>query len=136
LRETDINAARRLLSLLGSEDDSQTLRNSPGERLQRARRDLDIRYRRLELFGDQFGAEPPFAILLALYTVDSHEEPVTIGRITELASLSHSTAVRWIEMLLHDGWITRRPHPDDGRKALLTLPPKAREAIDELYAED
>lgn len=101
--------------------------------LQQAQAALALRQRRLELFGDALSAEAPFAMLLALYVNEDREPVLTLTRLTQLSWVNPSTAIRWLEVLVDDGWIDRATDPDDLRKVRLSMSTKARQKLDELF---
>lgn len=135
LAQPDVEAARRLLALFALEKSDED-RSPPGrqERSQQAQAELDLRYRRFEVLGERFAGEAPFTILLALYATEERESKVNFTRLAELSLLSHATTLRWVDILVQEGWIERRSHPDDKRQALVGLSARARSAIDELFA--
>lgn len=136
LAHEDVQAARRLLSLLASDEPEQPgSRISRRELAQRAQAELDLRHRRFERLGDRFAAEPAFAILLALYIAEDKKSKLSVSRTVELSLLSNATAVRWIDLFVEEKWVCRRSDPEDARKVLLELTSTAREAIDDLFAE-
>lgn len=102
--------------------------------LERARLSHSLRQRRIEILGKSFLAEPPFDILLALYAYEDREPNVTATRVTQLAWLTPTTALRWLDHLVSEGWVTRTAVAADRRKAQLKLTDKARKALDELFS--
>jgi DNA-binding MarR family transcriptional regulator len=135
----DLSAARRVLAALGADT-----RHSPGPNaevaaldrqalLEQARLSLDARFRRTEILGTLFFAEPPFALLLALYVWEDRETVFTITRLGKLAGVHGSTALRWLDELVGDGWVARANVPDDRRKARVSLTDKGRQGLDELF---
>src|SRR4051794_24407033 len=99
IADEDLSAARRLLELF---DDSSILSEAGGSSgrrvaLDRARSAHSLRQRRVDILGNEFSAEPPFALLLALYVIEEREPATTPTRLNYLASLSLTTALRWLE---------------------------------------
>jgi predicted transcriptional regulator len=142
--EADVVAAQRLLSVLsaGNElpDSGTRARSGSDDRtnhrgaLEQAQIALGLRQRRVRIFGGgSLSSEPPFALLLALYVHQQHEPVVTQTRLTQLAWLSQSTAIRWLEHLVDQGWIVKDDDVGDRRKSLLSLSAKGREALDDLF---
>ena len=93
--------------------------------------EAEVRERRLHLFD--FSAEAPFLLLLALYANEEWEPVITLTRLTQLAWLSLSTSIRWLDQLVEQGLIERGDDAGDGRKTLLSLTSKARTRLDELF---
>src|SRR5689334_9878422 len=133
IADDDIAAARRLFALLGEERSADQLR--PGDRrlaLDRARSSMFLRQRRLELLGEEFAAEPPFALIVALYAGEKEESEMSPTRLSQLTALPMTTAIRWIEDLANSGWVDRRELPR--RKTRISLTDKTRRALDELFS--
>ena len=135
LTDADVAAAQHLLALLGgAEKFSTNERRSNRQRsIDRARVSLAVRKDRTRIFGESLSADPPFQILVALFVSEQTEPIVTVTRLTDLASLTASTALRWLEPLARDGWITRADVANDRRKAKISLTSKARKSLDKLF---
>ena len=138
--DDDIAAAKKLLEKLVNAssavpgDVQEAPIGSPADRremLARARAVCEVRERRLHLFD--FSAEAPFLLLLALYANEEWEPVITLTRLTQLAWLSLSTSIRWLDQLVEQGLIERGDDAGDGRKTLLSLTTKARTRLDELF---
>jgi len=136
----DVAAAERILNALaaqqeqarpGGRDSADEGRLDATQAVQEARQAYDLRERRIAQFG--FSAEPPFQLLLALYVHEEWEPAVTIGRLTQLAGLSPTTALRWLDVLIREGWLSRTS-PKIRRNALITLSRKARDEFCSLYS--
>jgi DNA-binding MarR family transcriptional regulator len=93
-----------------------------------------MRLRRIEILGETFSTEAPFAILLALYTTEHRDAPVIITRVNEVACLAQTTTLRWLSVLASEGWITRSKIAGDRRRVFLSLTDQARIALDQLFS--
>lgn len=132
--DRDVAEAKRLLSLLadvepGSEPASASSESRSGELLDRARAILAARRRRETLFGSIIFGEPAWDMLLILY-LDASESRRTLGRLGQLAGISKSTVLRWIDYLDRQELVRREPHPTDKRATFVELTEKGRKAID------
>lgn len=130
--DRDRAEARRLLSLLaGAEADAGSVPavQASGELPGLARAILAARRRREKIFKKTIFGEPAWEILLLLY-VGASESRRTIGRLGELARISKSTALRWIDYLDRQGLVRREPHPTDKRAVFVELTQKGKRAID------
>lgn len=136
--DRDVAEARRLLSLLADVESGgrsqagpagAARETGPGELVGRARAILASRRRREGLFGRTIFGEPAWEMLLLLYLGPS-ESRRTLGRLGELAGISKSTALRWIDYLDRMGLVRREPHPTDKRAVFIELSEKGREALD------
>lgn len=71
-----------------------------------------------------FGVVPgQFAQLLALYERDG----ITQQELCDLVQIEQPTMANTLRRMERDGLIARSPHPDDGRKQVITLTPEARQ---------
>jgi predicted transcriptional regulator len=137
LAEEDVAAARRVLLLLA--DDSgrrRTSNNAPDRQtiFERAQLLLAMRQRRIEVFGPRFSTEPPFAMLLALFVIEDREPQITVTRLGELSRIGITTTLRWLAMLVDNGWVQRTDVEGDRRKAQISLTEKSRDAMERLFS--
>lgn len=138
LAEDDVSAARRILAILAEADRSssagdQAAAASPSEVQERARNLLLLRSRRTEIFGSDFSAEPPFAMLLALCSHEGRQQALTATQLSEFAWLTPSTGLRWLEWLVNEGWVQRLTDATDRRRARIVLTETARQAMQDLF---
>jgi DNA-binding MarR family transcriptional regulator len=140
LTDEDIAAARRVLLVLsereaGAADGHPDGRNlavpDPRNLFDRAELLLAMRERRIHVFGARFSTEQPFAMLLALYVIEDREPAITVSRLAELACINMTTTLRWLDILLKQGWLSRTS-TQDRRKAQISLTEKSREAMERL----
>lgn len=137
LSPTDILAARRLLSLLAGDSDSENEndRSMSRERMvRRAREILVNRRRRAERFTKSMFGEPAWEILLVLYTLEDGPR-VSANRLADLTESPRSTATRWLNYLEHQQLVSREPHPNDKRTTFICLTEKGRSNL-ELYLSE
>jgi DNA-binding MarR family transcriptional regulator len=129
--DRDVAEARRLLSLLADVDPrgGSAPSSGSGELQERARAILAARRRREAVFATAIFGEPAWDMLLILY-LGASESRRTLGRLGELAEISKSTALRWIDYLERHGLVRREPHPTDKRASFVELTEKARKAMD------
>lgn len=122
-----VDAARLLTLILGRSTADRAIRDQ--ELIPIARAVLEDRKRRSQVFNPGMFGEPGWDLLLNLYVMDRDGPRLTLGKLTQLAGLSQSTALRWLEYLKDQGMITRDQHPTDARTAFVALTEKAREAL-------
>lgn len=144
LSSRDVEDARRLLSLLATNDERITIEpptRSPGAvsadkqaLLTIAKALIVNRRRRHKLFGKAMFGEPAWDMLLLLYVLDAGGRQ-TVGGLSDLAGATRTTGLRWIEYLERQQLIWRNEHPTDRRAAFLQLTGKGRDAI-ELYLSE
>jgi hypothetical protein len=132
MSDRDVAEAKRLLSLLADAeavDGAEAGAGESAELLERAREILASRRRREEIFGKAIFGEPAWEMLLLLY-VGQSESRRTIGRLGEIARISKSTTLRWIDDLERRGLVRREPHPTDRRAVFVELTYEGKKAID------
>lgn len=134
----DLAEARRLLTLLAdadpdAPDEVSSAANghsvTSAELLARARAILAARRRRASIFKTTIFGEPAWDMLLLLY-LNANQSRRTMGRLGELAGISKSTALRWIDYLDREGLVRRDPHPTDRRAMFVELTVKGKRALD------
>lgn len=83
--------------------------------LVRARRERN-RFFSAGLFG-----EPAWDMLLELYAADLSQRRVTVSNLAEASGTPMTTALRWIDALVKEGFAARRPDPLDKRRVFVAL---------------
>ena len=127
----DVEDARRLLSLLAS---GEAAAPSPQKTyVERAREILLRRKRREQIFGKGMFGEPAWDMLLLLYVEPGRRQ--TVSRLAELAGLSKSTAIRWMDYLEEQKLVRRETHPTDKRSISVELSSRGRDSM-ETYLSD
>jgi DNA-binding MarR family transcriptional regulator len=82
---------------------------------------LKARRARAAFFGADLFADPAWDILLFTYAARLEQQRVSIGAVCESAAVPSTTALRWINKLEQDGWVSRSDDPLDGRRAWIEL---------------
>jgi DNA-binding MarR family transcriptional regulator len=83
--------------------------------LVQARRD------RSALFGPELLGEPAWDILLELYVAELDRQKVLVSKVGKSSGIAETTALRWLDRLENDGWLTRVPDPSRGRRVFVML---------------
>ena len=83
--------------------------------LVRARRD------RLALIGPELLGEPGWDILLELYAAELDRHQVLVSKVGKANGIAETTALRWLDRLDAEGWLTRVPDPKRGRRVFVML---------------
>lgn len=97
-----------------------------------ARRALQLRHLRSNLFGPGISKEVAWDMLLALYAIDRR---LTIGRLTHVVRASGTTALRWLEYLEQRGLTQRASNPMDARSSFVTLTEHGEHLLDQYLFE-
>jgi DNA-binding MarR family transcriptional regulator len=95
--------------------------------------------RRLEIARDYFGRRinvtgPQYNLLMAVAQLQG-AIGVSVGSVAQAMHVSSAFVTAEAKKLSHAGLIRKRPNPDDGRGALLSLTPAGRLKIDRLIGE-
>jgi len=95
--------------------------------------------RRLELARDYFGRRisvtgPQYTLLMTVAQLQG-TTGVSVGSVAKAMHVSSAFITLEIAKLSDAGMITKRPNPEDGRSALLSLAPAGRVRIDGLMSE-
>lgn len=150
LSEQEAEAAARILKrLLNHYPPSSSLvafndeKSAPGPRkeydratlLGEARRVYLERRARSRCFPSAMFGEPAWDMLLSLYCVSDTVASMTVGRTIAFSDVPNTTGLRWIDYLEKHDYLKRRSAPLDGRSVLVSLTPKAIEALDHYFAD-
>ena len=95
--------------------------------------------RRLESARDYFGRHisvtgPQYSLLMTVAQFQG-TTGITVGSVAKAMDVSSAFITSEIGKLSDAGLITKRPNPEDGRSALLSLGPAGRMRIDGLISE-
>ena len=109
------------------------------EQFRRLIQDLLSVSRRLELARDYFGRRisvtgPQYSLLMTVAQLQG-TTGVSVGSVAKAMHVSSAFITSEIGKLSYAGLITKRPNPEDGRSALLSLAPAGRMRIDGLMSE-
>lgn len=91
---------------------------------------LNARRARAAFFGADLFADPAWDILLFTYAARLEQQRVSIGAVCESAAVPSTTALRWINKLEQDGWVSRSGDPLDGRRAWIELSQRGFERME------
>ncbi|MDJ0977541.1 MAG: winged helix DNA-binding protein [Erythrobacter sp.] len=93
------------------------------------------RRKRTSIFGDtELFGEPGWDILLDLYIAQAEDKPVSVSSACIGSASPPTTGLRWLGVLADQGLVEREHDPDDQRRVLVRLTPKALEAMDTYFA--
>lgn len=86
---------------------------------------------RARYFSDAFFDEPGWDMLLGLYASEDSGVRQTVKGVVDFASCAPSTALRYVNELVREGLIERRPNPVDLRSNFICLSDKGRLAMEQ-----
>lgn len=101
------------------------------QRLGEVKAILAGRRRRGTCFKGVRFSDPSWDMILELYVAESDGVAMAVSQLCGLSGASMTTALRHIEDLEALGLIARVPDPTDRRKAIVTMLPRLRSAIEE-----
>ncbi|MGB7418120.1 MAG: MarR family transcriptional regulator [Erythrobacter sp.] len=99
-------------------------------RIYAMRRERNAIFHQQELFG-----EPAWDILLDLYIAESEGRSVSVSSACIGSAAPPTTGLRWLGVLAAHGLTERTPDPEDQRRILVRLTPRAIEAMDRYLAQ-
>lgn len=116
--------------------DSAAKSSSPAEEMFAvARNKINARHLRYRHFPDRMFGEPAWDMLLSLYVTFSSEAQQTVSNLCSYSGAPATTALRWIDYLEKQGFVTRRSNPIDLRVVFIELSAKGRDAIEAYLAD-
>ena len=150
LSDFDLRAVVRLLRLLlaaqdGGHNETNRIGRSPirsvtpayrSDLIEHARHMLMNRSRRSQHFNSGMFGEPAWDMLLALYVGEQTGTRYTVTRLTDVAGVPSTTALRWLDFLeKKERMVIRKPNPTDRRISLIELTDRARGALDVYFSD-
>lgn len=94
-----------------------------------------LRLRRQRFFGETLFGDPAWEILTELYLAEAEGSIVPGASIAAAAPVPKSTAFRWIDALVAEGWIVRCPGWPDRERFLVRLSEKGRRSMNLVFSE-
>jgi DNA-binding MarR family transcriptional regulator len=92
-----------------------------------------MRRERSRFFKQYMFGEPAWDMLLLLYSWDEARRPLRAKDLALGAGVASTTALRWQERMVREGWIERRPHPIDHRVIEVHLTASARTQLEQFF---
>ena len=108
--------------------DEQTLVNA-------AKRTIKIREARRKYLPEGYFEEPAYNILLDLYVANAEKRIVYVNDACIASNTPTSTALRWISILVRDGFAIRYRDDKDARRTILEITPVGTSAIADMLRE-
>lgn len=100
-----------------------------------AERLYQVRRKRDAMFKSGLFSEPVWDILLDLYIAEGEQKQISITSACLAANVPTSTGLRWITILIQNGYIERQEDRKDARRSFLCLTPAARQALESLFEQ-
>ena len=91
----------------------------------------DARRSRARVLNEELFGEPAWDMLLALYSLPTRGEFLTVTGLSYAADVPQSTGLRWQDRLRDEGLIERGPSGIDARKQMLRLTSKGRTLMEQ-----
>jgi DNA-binding MarR family transcriptional regulator len=96
---------------------------------------IDLRLSRHRLFEDNLFFDPVWDMLLELYAAKLAGRCLSLADLCILSRVPTSTALRWVELLERNGWVTRKTSSNDGARCLVMLSSKALAAMEQFFSQ-
>jgi DNA-binding MarR family transcriptional regulator len=103
--------------------------------LDRVRKIIRLRARRQRIFGSDIFGEPAWDMLLDLYSAALERRAESVTSLALASGVPPTTALRCMQLLEEDGWIARKPDPNDGRRILMSLSSRGRSAMEQFISQ-
>lgn len=100
-----------------------------------ARRIYNIRQKREQFFSSGLFSDPAWDIILDLYMAEEDKKEICITSACIAAGVPTSTGLRWITILIQNGYVERHDDPADARRSLLRLTDGARDTLEALLGQ-
>jgi DNA-binding MarR family transcriptional regulator len=94
---------------------------------------LKVRKARHDYLPEMAISEAGWAVLLALFSVDSDAGSCAERRLAGIADLSRTTTLRWVQRLEEAGLVTRTFSPTDKRIVRVHLTERGRDAMESCF---
>lgn len=139
LNHSDLLAVSELLGQLVDRSETAAAPAPTSEqsskRLALARAMRRARVRRADHVSKAMLGEPAWDMLLVLYINDREGPRLSVGKLATLSGAPMTTALRWLDYLAKERFITRQPHPNDRRSEIIELTDRARSVLEQYLSE-
>jgi DNA-binding MarR family transcriptional regulator len=98
-------------------------------------RAIRARHLRRRYFPDMFFGEPAWDMLLELLDAELDARQVTITNLCEAVGVPGSVGIRWLNSLVAEGLVRKRPDPHNTFCEFIELEPAASTAFRRYFAE-
>lgn len=120
---------------IDTENNPQEIFSAPKDSRSTADMVYKLRRKREKIFSPGLFSDPAWDILLDLYAAEGTQKGISITSSCLAAGVPASTGLRWITILIQNGYVERREDPADARRSLVNLTTKARDALEALFDE-
>ena len=106
----------------------------PGPTSRELKKLLAARRARDLIFGANLFDDPAWDILLQAYLARLDQERLSITALCHASAVPSTTALRWLNKLEQEGWLSRRNDPLDGRRSWIELSDKGQATMDRYWS--
>ena len=96
----------------------------------------NLRRKRDKIFKTGLFSDPAWDILLDLYISERSNKEIYVTSACLAAGVPASTGLRWITILIQNGYVERRGDAADARRSLVSLTSLGRDLLDTLFASE
>jgi DNA-binding MarR family transcriptional regulator len=93
----------------------------------------NLRRKRDSIFKTELFSDPAWDLLLDLYAAGCAQKTTSITDACLSAGTSPSTGLRWIAILVQNGYVERHDDPVNPEQSHLSLTPSARASLETLF---
>lgn len=99
----------------------------------RIRQVIKARRARERVLGPDLFADPAWDMLLEAYTADLMQTKMSVTDLCHGAAVPATTALRWLQKLEQNGWLTRKKDPLDARRTWIELTPRGSARMSQYF---
>jgi hypothetical protein len=136
LRQMESTLALLLVALDG--DDQAVARiasDSPKVDVETVALKVAERRLRMRFFDGALFADPAWDMLLDLFRAELAGLEISVSSLCIASGVPATTALRWIEKMIHGGLCLRRADSKDGRRSVIGLTPYASKAMQAYFGQ-
>ena len=119
----------------GSGDDPLFAPDDAEDLVRTAKRIIRLREARRKFLPEGYFEEPAYNILLDLYVATAEARVVYVNDACIASNTPTSTALRWISILVRDGFAMRFRDEKDARRTILEITPVGNRAISDMLRD-
>jgi len=119
----------------GSGDDPLFAPDDAEDLVRTAKRIIRLREARRKFLPEGYFEEPAYNILLDLYVATAEARVVYVNDACIASNTPTSTALRWISILVRDGFAVRFRDEKDARRTILEITPVGNRAISDMLRD-
>jgi DNA-binding MarR family transcriptional regulator len=96
-----------------------------------------MKFRRLRsrYFSEDIFADPAWDMMLSLFHAELAQHRMSVSQLTAASQVPTTTAIRWMNALVDQGILVRRPDPCDARRVFVELTPETSASLRQYFRD-